>query len=128
MAFLLKPLEILFWAFTYPETNKYAWNGADQAEVIVLQDFRWNSELICWKDLLLLLEGEKVQLPSPKNQFPTEVTAISIFATSKKEIELVGKHNTLDDRERELIDVGLNIFTFTHRIKHIDQNVITPCL
>ena len=106
----------------------YAWKGADQAEVIVLQDFRWNSELICWKDLLPLLEGEKVQLPSPKNQFPTEVTAISIFATSKKERELVGKHNTLDDRERELIDVGLNIFTFTHRITHIHQHITTPCL
>ena len=56
--FLLKPLEIIFRAFTNPANDKYVWFGADQAEVIVLQDFRWSSELICWKDLLLLLEGK----------------------------------------------------------------------
>ena len=28
-----------------------------------------SAELITWKDFLLLLEGETVHLPSPKNQF-----------------------------------------------------------
>ena len=56
--FLLKPLEIIFRTFTNPANAKYAWVGADQAEVIALQDFQWSSELICWKDLLILLEGE----------------------------------------------------------------------
>ena len=35
--------------------------GADSAEVIVLQDFRWSREMIPWSDLLLLLEGETVK-------------------------------------------------------------------
>ena len=90
--FLLKPLEIIFRAFTNPANDKYVWFGADQAEVIVLQDFRWSSELICWKDLLLLLEGENVKLPYPKSQFATYVcinTDIRIFATSKAKIEFV---------------------------------------
>lgn len=56
--FLLKPLEIIFRTFTNPANAKYAWVGADQAEVIALQDFHWSSELICWKNLLILLEGE----------------------------------------------------------------------
>ena len=38
--FLLKPLKIVFWAFTNPSNNKYAWVAAYQTEVIVLQDFR----------------------------------------------------------------------------------------
>ena len=128
--FLLKPLEIIFRAFTNPANDKYAWVGADQAEVIVLQDFRWSSELICWKDLLLLLEGENVKLPSPKNQFATDVcinTDIPVFATSKAKIEFVGKHNTRDDRETEMMDVRWKIFEFTHRIPQVDQKIITPC-
>ena len=48
--FLLKLLEIIFQAFTNPANGKYAWAGADQAEMVVLHDFRWSSELICWKD------------------------------------------------------------------------------
>ena len=71
--FMLTPLEIIYHAFSNPANDKYAWVGADHAEVIILQDFRWSSELICWKDLLLLLEGELVKLPSPKNQFATDV-------------------------------------------------------
>ena len=71
--FMLKPLEIIYNAFSSPANDKYAWVGADNAEVIILQDFRWSSELICWKDLLLLLEGEPVKLPCPKNLFETDV-------------------------------------------------------
>ena len=115
--FLLKPLEIIFWVFTNPANNMYTWVDADQAEVIVLQEFRWSSELICWKDLLNLLEGENVKLPPPKIQFATDVyinTEITIFATRKAKIEFVGKHNTRDDRETEMIDVRWNIFEFTY--------------
>ena len=71
-------------------------------QLIILQDFRWSSELICWKDLLLLLEGEPVKLPSLKNQFATDVcieTDITIFATSKAKIAFVGKHNMEDNRK-----------------------------
>ena len=84
--FMLKPLEIIYHAFSNPANDKYAWVGADNAEVIILQNFRWSSGLICWKDLLLLLEGKPVKLTSPKNQFVTDVcikTDIPIFATSK---------------------------------------------
>ena len=128
--FLLKLVEIIFRAFTNPGNNKCAWVGADQAEVTVLQDFRWSNELICWKDLLLFLEGENVKLPSPKNQFATDVCInidIPVFDTSKAKIEFVGKHNTRDDRETAMMDVRWNIFGFTHRIPQADQKIITPC-
>ena len=77
--------------------------------MIVLQDFRWSSKLICWKELLFLLEGENVKLPSPKNQFASYVcinTDIPIFATSKAKVQFVGEHNTCDDRKKEMMDVS----------------------
>ena len=64
--FLLKTLEIIFRAFSNPGNNKYCWIGADEVEVKVLHPFRWSSELICYEDLPLLLEGESVKLSSHK--------------------------------------------------------------
>ena len=76
--------------------------GAGNMELIILQGLRWSSELICGKDLLLILESKPVKLPSPKNQFATNVyikTDIPIFDTSKTKIEFVGKHDMRDNRE-----------------------------
>ena len=66
---LLKPLDTIYRVFSNPANDKYGWVGADKGEVILLQDFRWSRDNISWKDLLLLLEGEIVKLPAPKNQF-----------------------------------------------------------
>ena len=128
--FMLKPLEIIYHAFCNPANDKYAWVGADNAEEIILQDFRWSSELICWKGLLLLLESEPVKLPSPKTQFATDVcikTDIPIFATSKAKIEFVGKHNTRDNQETGMMDVRWKILEFHHRIPQYEQKTIIPC-
>ena len=80
--FLLKLLEIIFRTFINPVNDQHDWLGADQ-------NFRWSSELLCWKNLPLLLERENVKLPSLKNQFATDVCInkdIPIFATSKAKI------------------------------------------
>ena len=51
---MLKPLEIIYNAFSNAANDKYALVAANNAGVITLQDFRGSSELICRKDLLLL--------------------------------------------------------------------------
>ena len=66
--FMLKPLESVYDVFLKPANDNYAWVGADSAEVILLQDFRWSREMIPWNDLL-----ETVKLPAPKNQFSPDV-------------------------------------------------------
>ena len=127
---MLKPLEIIYHAFCNPGNDKYAWVGADNAGVIILQDFRWSSELLCWKDLVLLLEGEPVNLPSRKNQFATDVcikTDIPIFATNKAKIQFVGKNNTGDNRETEMMDGRWKVFEFHHKIPQYEQKPIIPC-
>ena len=40
-----------------PLSTKYAWVVADKAEIIFLNDYRYNPEQISWDDLLRLLEG-----------------------------------------------------------------------
>lgn len=128
--FMLKPLEIIFKVFCNPANDKYAWISADQAELILLQDFRWSSELISWQNLLLLLEGETVKLPSPKNQFATDIcinTDVPIFSTSKAPIEYVGKFNSRDDKETEMMSVRWKVFSFYHQFSENEQKQVVPC-
>ena len=60
-----------------------------------------------WVDLLeRFTASEPVKLPSPKNQFATDVcikTDVPIFATSKAKNGFVGKHNMRDNRETEMM-------------------------
>ena len=35
----------------------------------MLNDFHWKPSIIAWADLLLLIEGDIVHLPAPKNCF-----------------------------------------------------------
>lgn len=44
--FLLNPLRAVFKAFSNPATTSYAWIGAETAEVIMLNDFRWTPQVI----------------------------------------------------------------------------------
>ena len=53
--------------FSNPATGSFAWIGAEQAEIIFLNDFRWDPKIIAWADLLHALEGDTVHLPAPKN-------------------------------------------------------------
>ena len=71
--FMLKPLNLVFDCFNNPASTTFSWVGAEQAEVIVLNDFRWNSKLIEWSDLLNLLEGEPVHFATPKSHYAKDV-------------------------------------------------------
>ena len=53
--------------------DKFGWVGAQKATCILLKNFHWSNELIIWKDLLLLLEGDPVKLPALKNFFSEDV-------------------------------------------------------
>ena len=122
--FLFRPLELLFNTFSNPAADKYAWVGADQKEIIWLNDFRWTRELIEWKSLLLLLEGDRVNLPAPKNHFAMDVcidTDIPIFPTSKDVIKYRGSYNAEDQREDDMMASRWKVFRFTHSIPEREQ-------
>ena len=54
--FLLTRLTKISETFSNPANDKYASLGAELVEIIFLNEFRWTSEMIAWKEL-----------PSPKN-------------------------------------------------------------
>ena len=115
--------------FLKPANDKYAWVGADSAEVILLQDFRWSREMIPWNDLLLLL-GQTVKLPALKNQFSSDVIIAKdtpIFASSKSRITYVGKFNVSDERETEMMAIRWKVIEFNHQIPKREQKKILPC-
>ena len=128
--FLLRPLQLIFKTFSNPAADKYAWVGADKAEIIFLNDFRWSKELIEWKSFLLLLEGDLVKLPAPKNHFSTDVTIerdTPVFATSKSVIKFKGNYNSQDQAEDEMMASRWKVFTFSHSIPEDQQKDVAPC-
>jgi len=130
--FMLKPLQEIFrgYLFENPANDKYGWVGAQHANCMLLNDFRWSAELIAWKDLLLLLEGEPVKLPAPKNFFSEDVyikSDIPIFGTSKSMIKFRGPYNTSDDIEDDMMKVRWRVFRFSHTFAEEDQKRVAAC-
>ena len=131
-SFLLNPIELMFHAFVNPASGRYAWVGLDECEVAYLNDFRWTSESIAWSDFLLLLEGQTVHLPRPKNQFATDMridreNTIPFFATSKAQIEFVGRYGVRDDRESDMMSSRWLTFEFHNQIRPEDMKQLSPC-
>lgn len=128
--FLLKPIEYIFNTFVNPTKDKYAWVGADQAEAIFLNDFRWSAELIQWDDLLRLLEGHTVHLPAPKNHFSSDVCITKdtpVFATSKQPITFLNRQNCTDPMENEMMATRWDVFEFHKKIPLEKQRDLEPC-
>ena len=65
-SFLVSPLKSVFKTFTNPATGTFAWMGVEDAEVVLLNDFRWHPSIIAWGDFLQLLEGDTVHIPARK--------------------------------------------------------------
>ena len=128
--FLLKPLEVIFKVFSNTASDKYAWVGVEDSEIILLNDFRWSSEIIEWKSFLLLLEGDTVRFPAPKNQFNRDIILekdIPILATSKCEITYRGKFNSEDKIEDEMMRSRWKVFQFFYQIPMDEQKNTPPC-
>ena len=101
--FLLNPLNVIYNTFSNPACTSFAWVGAEKAEVLFLNDFRWSSSVIQWHDFLLLLEGQLVHLPAPKS------------------------HGLLDEEETEMMNVRWKIFRFHTQIAREKQKELPAC-
>ena len=103
--------------------------GAENCEVIFLNDFRWSEKIIPWHDSLLLLEGQTVHFPAPKTHYAHDIEFSKdapIFATSKDEIVYV-KGGALDARECGMMRARWRIFQFQAQIPQAEQVNIAPC-
>ena len=82
---ILNPITAIFDAFTNPFSSKYAFVGAEKAEVIFMNDLRWSPDMISWREFLNLLEGQNVHLVAPKSHFAEDTytcSDVTILATS----------------------------------------------
>ena len=127
--FLLSLFQLIYKTFSNPANGNYAWLGSIKAEVIFLNDFRWGSEMISWKEMLPLPEGQTVHLPSPKNYYANDICISQdtpTFATGKSEITYLGRYNTIDETENEMMSVRWKIFKFHQQILEADQKRNVP--
>ena len=127
--FLLNPLNKIYKTFTNPASTSFAWVGAEEAEVLFLNDFRWSQQIIAWHDLLLMLEGQLVHLPAPKSHFAKDIVFDSdtpVFATSKHQLVFV-KNGVIDERETEMMSVRWKVFNFNRQIPQVEQQEVTEC-
>ena len=127
--FLLNPLTTIYKCFVNPASTIFAWVGAEEAEVIFLNDFHWTAKLIPRHDLLLLLEGQAVHLPVPKTHFAKDVLLTNdtpVFCTSSHELTYM-KNGVISDRETEMMSVWWKVFHFHSQIPEKDQRSIKSC-
>ena len=126
---MLKSLKLIFSdsIFENPANYKYAWLGSEKSKVFLLNDFRWSKDLIPWHDMLL--KGEIVKLPAPKNIYSEDImisTDVAIYATSKSPIKHRSSYNANDDRETEIMAARWRNYEFRHQFSPIEQKNMAP--
>ena len=127
--FLLNPLNVIYSTFCNPACTSFAWVGAEKAECIFLNDFRWSPQIIQWHDFLLMLEGQTVHLPAPKTHYARDIVFDSdtpIFCTGKHSIIYI-KNGVVDERETEMMSVRWKIFNFNFQIPQAEQREVPSC-
>ena len=128
--FLFKPLRELFRVFSNPGHDRYGLMKAADAEIIFLNDFRWSKELIPWNDFLLLLEGDPVHIPTPRNHYRNDVCIdrdSPIVATSVEKIIYKAAYQERSKKEDGMMKTRWKVFKFSHTFSLEDQIEIAPC-
>lgn len=127
--FILTPLKSVYKAFCNPATGTFAWVGVSEAEVIILNDFRWHPSIIPWGDLLQLLEGDTVHLPAPKTFWQKDIELSKdtpVFATADAPLVLI-KGGNIDNANTQMMTVRWRFFNFWRQIPQEKQVSIPPC-
>ena len=131
-SFLVQPLKVIFKAFQNPAHGTFNWVNVETAEVILLNDFRWARDVLPWEQMLLLLEGDAVRFPAPKNQFREDIEFehdTPIFATSRGPVEY--KSGSLDPAEVEMENAMMRSrwkpFHFSYEFTEAAQVTCKPC-
>ena len=127
--FLLSPLKKIFECFMNPASGTFAWLGIENAEVVLLNDFRWKPSLIPWCELLQVLEGDTVHFPAPKNVMNKDIVLdkdTPFFATSDAPLALI-KGGSIDRINTEMMQVRWNTFQLHRQIPQNEQKEIKAC-
>ena len=127
--FLVSPLKQIFECFVNPASGSFAWIGIEDAEVVLLNDFRWKPSLIPWCELLQVLEGDTVHFAAPKNVMTKDIVLdkdTPFFATSDAPLALING-GRIDRVNTEMMHVRWNIFELHWQIPQEKQKELKPC-
>ena len=130
-SFIVSPLKVIYQAFSNPATGSFAWIGAEEAEIIYLNDFRWHPKIIAWADFPQALEGDTVHLLTYLLTYlcskDIELSKDTpFFATSDAPLVLV-KGGAIDRVNTEMMSCRWVFFNFCKQIPHAEQEDIPPC-
>ena len=128
-SFILSPLKVIYNTFCNPATGSFAWLGAEDAEIIFLNDFRWHPKIIAWADFLQALEGDTVHLPAPKNVCSRDLELkkdTPFFATSDAPLVLI-KAGAIDTTNTAMMRARWVHFHFWKQIPQGEQQELIPC-
>ena len=127
--FLVSPLKKIFECFVNPASGTFAWLGIEDAEVVLLNDFRWKPSLIPWCELLQVLEGDTVHFPAPKNLMSKDIVLdkdTPFFATSDAPLALINGA-TINRVNTEMMHVRWNMFQLYWQIPREKQKELKAC-
>ena len=128
-SFLIQPLKLIYRAFENPSHGTFNWIGIDTKEIIILNDFRWSKKVIEWEQFLLLLEGDAVNFPAPKNVYSCDIKFnkdTPIIATSGDPITY-SQQGQVVWKETKMMKNRWKIFPFTYELKQEQIIEIPPC-
>jgi hypothetical protein len=128
--FLLRPLELIFNIFSNPAADRYAWVGAEHAEIIFLNDFRWSKELIEWKSYPYY--WKEIELTCQLLRITSAQTFVSVKIRQYLQPQSVssnykGSYNSQNEEEDDMMASRWKVFTFFHSIPENEQKNLDPC-
>ena len=126
---ILNLVTIIHQAFANPAQNTFAWIGAEKAEIVYLNDLRWNEKVIPRNNFLQLFEGAEAHLAALKNHSPEDLKSkrdIPVFPTS---IGKIRKYVTVVvyEGETEMMNCQWNLFKFHYQTDSTRIRELEPC-
>ena len=134
-SFCIKPLRLLFNAYTIPDDGSHRLETLlDGKEILYLNDFEWDprESWTPWSYFKNLLEGEPLEVARPKNRGGNKLfdKSLPVIGTCPKRIELLvrGQHRAVvDEAESRQMDSRIHYIRFSEPIESPDVVKCKPC-
>lgn len=135
-SFLLRPLTNIYKTFCNPAKGSFNWVGAQNKEVILLNDFRYPAidrgadRIMPWQDMLNLLDVDKLNVPAPKTFYAEDIEWTArqpIFANGPCQMQYIC-NGKLDAGETSQMDARWNYVHLKYTIPDdkLDTSIL-PC-
>lgn len=128
-SFLLLPLRDIYHVFSNPSGGSFSWIGANEADVVLLNDIRYSECVMKWDLFLNLLEGAPIAISMPKNHHSADVQwdeDTPILATADAPIHRIVDGIILE-AETEMMRNRWRHFHFVYQIPARELVEQKPC-